>query len=92
MKKCLKITFSGKCTPNFLESFIQKHAKNLLLEGTAQAIEDDQFKVIVCGESEALDSFVDALHKGSASISLENIEVEPFLTTKDYRGVFRLIE
>ena len=27
-----------------------------------------------------------------AGISLEDIEIEPFLTVKDYRNVFRLIE
>jgi acylphosphatase len=92
MKKCLKIIFSGNCSPDSLYTFAQKHTKQLSLEGTVQSVEDNEFKIIVCGESEALDSFVDILHKGSSAISLEDIEIEPFLTLKDYRNVFRLIE
>lgn len=92
MKKCLKIAFSGKFTIDFLHTFVQKHAKQLLLEGTAQEVEPRQFKIIVCGEREAIDEFVDVLHKGTATISLQEIEIEPFLTEKDYRNVFRVIE
>lgn len=92
MKKCLKITFFGNIPVDFLQVFVQKHAKQLALEGIAQMVEENQVKIIVCGEKEALDSFVDLLHKGTPTVFLENIEVEPFLTTKEYRNVFRLIE
>jgi len=92
MKKCVKISFSGEFSADFLYTFIQKNAKNLSLEGTAQVVEPAQCKIIVCGDKEAIDLFVDLLHKGSATASLEDIEIEPFLTDKDYRNVFRVIE
>ncbi|HEV2601097.1 MAG TPA: acylphosphatase [Candidatus Babeliales bacterium] len=92
MNKCLKITFSGDIAPEDLRTFIQKHAHDLSLEGTVQLAQENQYRIFVCGAKDAVDTFVDILHKGSAKIMLEDIEIEPFVRTKDYRGVFRVIE
>lgn len=92
MHKCLKIMLSGEFTPKFLQSFISDSARKLKLEGTAQFVEDGQkVKVIVCGAKDDVDSFLDIVHKGSKSFSATQVEVEPFLKDKDYRGVFRVI-
>ncbi len=93
MNKCLKITFENDMPEGFLRTFIQKHARKLEIEGTAQIIgPEDRVRVIVCGDRDKIDAYLDVLHKGSAAYQPEDIEVEPFLKDKDYRGVFRVIE
>ena len=93
MNKCLKITFSAVNLPeNFLRAFVQKKAQKLNIEGIAQLIlSDGQVKIVACGPKEDVDAFVDDLHQGSAKTYLEDIEIEPFLKDKDYRGIFRVI-
>ena len=91
MNKCLRITLEGEVPEGFLRSFIQKHARELELEGTAQVI-DGSVRVVVCGTVERVDDFLDVLHKGSSAYRPQDVEVEPFLKDKDYRGVFRVIE
>lgn len=93
MKKCLKITFTGKWPKNFLHDFVQKHARKFDIEGTVQKVESlGKIRIIACGMAGELDDFLDILHAGGSKISLEDIEIEPFLKDKDYRGVFRVIE
>jgi acylphosphatase len=92
MNKCLKITFTANFSDDFLQSFIQKQAKELDLEGIVQIIGPGRkVRIIACGVKEAVDQFVDTL-QGSDVCHLEDIEIEPFLKDKDYRGVFRVIE
>jgi len=94
MNKCLRIIITAKFSDDLLRSFIHKGAQSLGLEGTAQLIDPQAKKVriAVCGKPEALDQFIDLLHKGTKGFELKNIEVEPFLKDKDYRSVFRVIE
>ena len=93
MYKCLKITFSGFIPEGFLHNFVQKEAKKLNLEGVVQTLSgENRIKIIVCGGKDAVDDFVDVLHQGTARISPESIQIEPFLKDRDYRGVFRVIE
>lgn len=92
MAKCLKITFSGSLPEGFLRDFVQKHARSLGLEGTAQPMPDETMRVLICGEKDAVDQFLDILHKGTGKAIPENIEFEPFVKEKDFRGVFRVIE
>ena len=92
MNKCLKITFPA-CPLDFLRDFVQKHARDLDLEGTAQIIATENIVVIlICGGKEEIDQFVDILHNGSKTVTINPISVEPFVKVKDYRGVFRIIE
>ena len=92
MKKCLRLLVSGEFGPNVLEQFIQKNAKKLGFEGTAQKVGDNQILISVCGFGDSLDDFMDILHKGTSSFNMYDLEVEPFLKDKDYRDVFRIIE
>ena len=93
MNKCLKITFNADFSEGFLQSFVQKQAKKCEVEGTAQVVElGAKVRIIACGLKEQVDAFLDALHKGTAAWTPEDIEIEPFLKDKDYRGVFRVIE
>ena len=92
MKKCLRLLITAEFSKDVLENFIQKNAKKLGLEGTGQKVANNQILIAVCGTGDALDQFMDVLHKGSSSFSLQDLIVDPFLKDKDYREVFRIIE
>lgn len=92
MNKCVKMTFVIAIKEGFLQNVVQKQARKLEIEGSAQVISPGHIKVIACGAKEKVDAFVDALHKEEAKYAMSEIEVEPFLKDKDYRGVFRVIE
>ena len=92
MNKCVKMTFVIALKEGFLQNVVQKQARSLGIEGSAQVIAPHHIRIIACGAKEQVDSFVDALHKEEAKYSMKDIEVEPFLKDKDYRGVFRIIE
>jgi len=93
MNKCLRITLGKTVPEGFLRSFVQRHARKLDLEGAAQVTATDgEVRIDVCGPKDALESFLDLLHKGTAAYRPKEITVEPFLKEKDYRGVFRVIE
>ena len=92
MSICLRITVSVGVQKGFLRSFLQKEALKFDVEGVAQFVDSDKVQIIACGKKETVDEFVDAVHQGSRKYKLDNIELEPFLKTKDYRGIFRIIE
>ncbi|MBA3751445.1 acylphosphatase [Candidatus Dependentiae bacterium] len=92
MNKCLKILLTLDIKEGFLQSFIQHHARTYDLEGMAQLMGQDKLKIVVCGEKEQVDSFIDILHKESTNAGIADIEIEPYIKDKDYRGVFRVIE
>lgn len=93
MNKCVKINFVADYPTGFLQDFIQRHARELGLEGLAQSMPTEKSAmVLVCGPKEEVDKFVDLIHRGTKTVQLKDISVEPFLKVKDYRGVFRVIE
>lgn len=92
MNKCLKIMLIGEHKDGFFHEVALKHARKLGLEGLVQQIVKDLVKIVVCGKKEDVDTFVDVLHKELDKYKFHDIEIEPFLKDKDYRGVFRVIE
>ena len=88
MNKCLRIMMISDLADSG-KAFVQKQARKFFLEGAVQADEEGKTKIIVFGPKPKVDSFIDSLHKNK---SLNEIEIEPFLKDKDYRGVFRIIE
>jgi acylphosphatase len=92
MKKCLKITFNYSGDSDFIHG-VQKLGSKLAIEGTIQHFSNDKnVRIIVCGEKEMVDKFIDVLHKESVKIDAPDIKIEPFIRDKDYRSVFRVIE
>jgi len=75
-----------------LRDAIQAAARRLDLEGTVQLVEPNEFIIIACGTKENIDDFLDAIHEGFGSHVPEDVQVEPFLKEKDYRGIFRILE
>jgi acylphosphatase len=92
MNKCLKITLTLEIKTGFLHNVVQKYARKFELEGLAQSVGGDKVKIIICGDKEHVDDFIDVIHKESPKAAVQDIEIEPFLKDKDYRGVFRVIE
>lgn len=84
--------FSAPVNNTFLHDVVKKTARQYHIEGLVQMIGPDQIKIIACGPKEKVDSFVDEMHKEMSRRKIVNVEVEPFLKDKDYRGVFRVIE
>ena len=92
MKKCLKITLRAKTVGGGLRDAIQAAARKLDLEGTVQLVEPNELVIIACGSKEKIDDFLDIVHEGFGSYIPEDVQVEPFLKEKDYRGIFRILE
>ena len=94
MKQCLHITFVLKVPKGFLQTRLAQRARELAIEGTAHSVgaQEPMITVIACGKKDDLQDFVDMLHKEAATKIIEKIEIEPFIKSKDYRGVFRIIE
>ena len=92
MNQCLRITFLLKGAYEFLPKDVRKEAQTLGIEGIAQAIDQGKIKIIACGPKPSVERFVDFLHAQAAKTTLEDIQVEPILKERDYRGVFRVIE
>ncbi len=91
MRKCLKITITGKVQGVAYRATTQKHAHSLNIEGTVQNKEDGTVVIYACGPLENLDKFIDLLYKGTSDSKIDNLSAEPFVNEKDYRGVFRII-
>lgn len=89
MKQCVHIQFAAPPKEEFLQKYVQKKARELVLEGTAQMSGSERVSITVCGSKDNVDLFIDFLHQASY---VTDVEIEPFLKSRDYRGVFRVIE
>jgi acylphosphatase len=91
MKKCLKISVNCKNAEKAKRNFIQKKAKELGVEGVVQQSQGEGLLVYVCGLFDQVDDFVDSLYVGAPTYVFQDIEVES-CASRDYRGVFRVVE
>ena len=92
MKQCLKIIVSGKFPGETYQTYAQKHAISLSIEGTLQQAENNTFVIQACGLAENLDTFIDFLYKSPAAAKVTDLVAEPLISAKDFRGAFRIIE
>ena len=74
-----------------LTEAIQKLARHLALEGFIQVVNPENLKIVACGSKDEIDTFLDTLYKVSVTKRPLELEVEPFIKEKDYRGVFRIL-
>jgi len=91
MKKCLKITVTGKVQGVGYREFVQKNAMKLAVEGTIQNTGDGSVIIFACGMAKHLDELIDLLYQGSNSSKVSNVFAEPHMLEKNFRGVFRII-
>jgi hypothetical protein len=92
MKKCLKIVLSGSFSHDFLRETLVLFVRKFDVEGSAKMTDPHQIVVLVCGNKDIIDQFLDKLHLAHHTWNLDSIVIEPFLKDKDYRGIFRIIE
>lgn len=91
MSRCIKMTFNvSKATDKMLQ-VVQQQALALELEGLVVASTPENVKIVACGSSEKIDSFLDTIDEFIARSGGHNITIDPFLKDKDYRGVFRIM-
>lgn len=91
MKRCLKMLVKIKNWQSDWSLQVQEHAKKLEIEGLMQILDEQQLRIMVCGESEKIDDFMDFLYDFFITINAQIGEVEPFIKERDYRGTFRVI-
>lgn len=93
MNQCLHVTFflDG---PKEILPVIQKKARELCIEGTLCVGngQENHVKVVLCGSPDSIENFLDLLHAEVAKNTITELEIEPFIKEKDFRGVFRIIE
>ena len=92
MKKCVKVVFSAKIPETFLYNPVKESACSLNVEGTVQVITSEQkVYLFAFGNKEEVNEFLDMLYTALIKIGIEDIEIEPVVNKKDYRGIFRVI-
>jgi len=92
MKQCVQIMLSIALRQAMLKKYIQESAQQSGIEGMAFIRDPDNIKIVANGASAAIDEFIDLLYIGSGKLRPETVTVEPFPQSKDFRGVFRVIE
>ncbi|MFS8506716.1 MAG: acylphosphatase [Candidatus Babeliales bacterium] len=92
MNRCMRIMCMVEDGKDGIHTFVQQYAQKFLLEGLIQPVNATHVRVIVCGQREAIENFIDALHHGVVEKMIRGIEMEPIFKDRDYRGVFRVIE
>lgn len=91
MKQCIKIVISGQVQSLSYKEVIQKQAQKLHIEGTLQSHDGSDLLIFACGQSNDLDELIDHIYKGTDDIKIRDVVIEPFISEKNYRGVFRVI-
>jgi len=90
MKKCVRITCDVPDGYHILESAKRK-ARYFQVEGIAYR-EDDEYVMVVHGEKDIVEKFIDAIHAIVIDAGSEDFVVQPHPKEEDYRGVFRVLQ
>lgn len=91
MDQNLLITMTVGLANKFLDEFVKKYANSLSLEGSARLASDGKIKIVLCGNSDKVDGFIDILYQNFEKYQIDDISVEPYFRERDYRGIFRVI-
>lgn len=92
MKKCLRLTITGKVQGVGFRTYIKEQAETIgQLEGMAQNMSDGSVVVQVAGPAEHVENLIDQIYKGTPKTKIESIVTEALVSTRDFRGVFRII-
>lgn len=92
MKKCVRITLELSEGRDILESQIKRYARNVGVEGIAYHTQGDEYEIIVNGEKENVEKFIDKAHEAVIQAGSEEFLVEPATKEEDFRGVFRVLQ
>lgn len=89
--RCLRVGLEIQDVDKFDADFFQKLAKSLEIEGFME-INGQNIQIHMCGPLNRIDEFMDHIHKIHKRFSNTDLVIEPFLKTKDFRGIFRVIK
>ena len=92
MNQCVRVNCLIEKDKEALSRKLQEEARKLHVEGTVKLEHENIVSIVACGDKEVVQKFLDVLHQYHGEQKLLNLEIEPFLKDKDYRGVFRVIE
>lgn len=94
MYKCIKIMWhiSSHAVESILLHSIQQSADGLSVEGILCAKSPDLLEIMVAGEKQAVDKFLDEMYcLVESSKKSGDLEIIAAAKERDYRGVFRII-
>lgn len=92
MKRCVQIMLSMASNSSHFRTLIEKSAQQSGIEGMAFMKNPDQVRIVASGSDADIDKFIDLLYELEESMKPAFVDVEPYLESKDFRGLFRLIE
>lgn len=82
MSQTLKIKISGRVQGVMFRDFTRRNANNLGFKGFVQNKDDGSVQVVVTGEEDKLEIFLELLKKGSVFSKVTNVEFEPFISSE----------
>jgi len=81
---------TGKVQMVMFRDFVQRKARGLGIVGTVENIRDGSIHIRAQGSEDALESFVEQLHKGPFLAKVARVEVNPKETEDHFTG-FKII-
>lgn len=97
MVKCVRVVLGNVSDIEEFYALLKKQVVADAVEGTATPTKDNGIDIVVHGNKEQVDAFVDAVEEIAVKQSLKKKQeisffVEPHLKEEDYRGLFRFIK
>lgn len=74
---CLRGHVSGRVQGVWFRAFVQRHARELGVEGWARNRADGRVEVLLCGRREQVEALVAQLHLGPPLARVEQVELSP---------------
>ncbi|MDQ5890914.1 MAG: acylphosphatase [Candidatus Dependentiae bacterium] len=91
MKRWVKITVFGTVQGVGYCEHVKEYADKFSIEGTVQYEDRGSVLIYAAGSNEALDDFIDYVYQGSKKSLVEEVAIEIATSSRDFRGVFRII-
>lgn len=94
MNKCIKIMWriSDQKVESVMLSAIQRSADTLAVEGILCVKTPQLFEIMVAGEKQAVDKFLDEVYQIiEVPSNLGELEIIAAAKERDYRGIFRIM-
>lgn len=88
--KEIKCRITGKVQMVMFRDFIQRKARSFGIAGVAENKDDRSVNVIAQGSEEALNSFIEHLHKGPFLAKVARVDVEWREPTETFSG-FKIV-
>ena len=90
MKKEIECRITGKVQMVMFRDFIQQKARSLGITGTVENMDDRSVRVVAQGAEDALETFIEHLHKGPFLAHVARVESEKREPTEMFSN-FRII-